>query len=60
MKLRTLLIALLALALSACTLWPSRDTHSHSGSVVDYLYPNAKASPQLEPGVGRLLGVLSL
>jgi rhombotail lipoprotein len=54
MNFRSLLLALLALTLSACSLWPSRDTHSHSGSVVDYLYPDAKASPQLEAGVTTL------
>lgn len=54
MKIRTLLIALIALALCSCSLWPSRDTRGQSGSVVDYLYPDAKSSPKLEPGVTTL------
>lgn len=53
-SIRTLVLALL-LAISGCAsmLGPPAST-KHAGSVVDYLYPDAKAAPQLQPEVTRL------
>jgi rhombotail lipoprotein len=48
------LLALL-LAVSGCaTMLGSPSSTKHAGSVVDYLYPDAKAAPQLQPEVTHL------
>ncbi|MBI3715682.1 MAG: rhombotarget lipoprotein [Betaproteobacteria bacterium] len=52
--LKLLAAGLLAALLGACaSAFPHRDV-KHSGSIVDYLFPNAKEAPQLSPGVTYL------
>jgi len=44
------LLSLLVLGLSACASWVHTGGHKQIGSVVDYLYPDAKEAPQLQAG----------
>jgi len=46
--------ACLLSTLSACAVWSNGRTAKQAGSVVDYLYPNAKEAPQLQEGVTLL------
>ncbi len=48
------LIAVLVLALSGCASWLSHGGAKQAGSIVDYLYPDAKEAPQLTPSVTYL------
>jgi rhombotail lipoprotein len=50
----TFVLAVVLLALAGCASWGSGKGLKQVGSVVDYLYPNAKESPQLKPGVTYL------
>jgi rhombotail lipoprotein len=51
---RTLLCALALLALGGCaSMFAPRSAHQ-AGSVVDYLYPDAREAPNLQPTVTRL------
>ncbi len=45
--------ALLVLA-GCASLWHRTDTHTQSGSAVEYLFPDAKQAPQIAPGVTTL------
>ena len=49
-----LTLAALALTLSGCASWFAPPVQKHSGSAVDYLYPNASAAPNLPPGMTTL------
>lgn len=44
----------LALSLIGCAAWFSQPGVKHSGSVVNYLYPNAEEAPQMKPSVTYL------
>lgn len=46
--------AVLILALAGCAALNHHRDATHTGSVVDYLYPNAKEAPQLQPTTTRL------
>lgn len=50
----TSFVAVLILALAGCAAMNHHGNATHTGSVVDYLYPNAKEAPQLEPTTTRL------
>ena len=50
----TALIAGLALALAGCASWYPQQGAKQAGSIVDYLYPDAKEAPQMEPTVTYL------
>src|SRR5437764_11075459 len=51
---RTLFCAIALLALGGCaSMFAPRSVHQ-AGSVVDYLYPDAREAPALQPGVTRL------
>jgi rhombotail lipoprotein len=52
--LKTLLIIAVAAGLSGCVGWRSPDGAKQTGSLVDYLYPNAKEAPTLAPSVVKL------
>ncbi|MTV36782.1 rhombotarget lipoprotein [Duganella radicis] len=52
--LKILLLMLAAATLSSCALWHNPNTRQHTGSVVDYLYPDAKTPPSLVPTVVKL------
>ncbi|QBB71762.1 rhombotarget lipoprotein [Pseudolysobacter antarcticus] len=47
-------LLVLLLAASGCASWVTPHSVRQAGSVVDYLYPDAKEPPQLEPTVTRL------
>ncbi|GAA5174218.1 rhombotarget lipoprotein [Niveibacterium umoris] len=54
-RLVLLLIPLLFAQLTGCaSLWHNQDTHAQSGSAVEYLFPDAKQSPALAPGMTTL------
>ncbi len=47
--------ALALITLAGCaSLWHRTDTHTQSGSAVEYLFPDAKQAPQMAPGVTTL------
>lgn len=48
------LIAVLALVLAGCASWFPQGGTKQAGSIVDYLYPDAKEPPQLQPSVTYL------
>lgn len=48
------LIAGLVLALAGCASWFPQTGAKQAGSIVDYLYPDAKEAPQLKPSVTTL------
>jgi rhombotail lipoprotein len=48
------LIALLILVLAGCASWFPQGSVKQAGSIVDYLYPDAKEPPQLQPSVTYL------
>jgi hypothetical protein len=48
------LIALIVTSLSGCAFWGSGHRVQQNGSVVDYLYPNAKQPTAMVPGVTQL------
>lgn len=52
--LKALIVLLAAASLSGCAMWTHQRTQQHTGSVVDYLYPDAKAAPTLAPTVVKL------
>ncbi len=52
--LKLLLLMLAAASLSSCALWHTPNTRQHTGSVVDYLYPDARTPPSLTPTVVKL------
>lgn len=52
--LKTLLIIAVAAGMSGCVGWRSPDGAKQTGSLVDYLYPNAKEAPTLAPSVVKL------
>lgn len=51
---KALAILIAAMALSACAYWRAPNGIKQNGSIVDYLYPDAKAAPALTPTVVRL------
>jgi rhombotail lipoprotein len=53
-RLTALLCALALLSLAGCASMFSHTGARQAGSIVDYLYPDAKEPPALEPGVTRL------
>jgi rhombotail lipoprotein len=53
-RLKTLLCVLALLALGGCASMFSHAGARQAGSVVDYLYPDAKEPPKMEPTVTRL------
>jgi rhombotail lipoprotein len=53
-RLIALLCALALLSLAGCASMFSHTGARQAGSIVDYLYPDAKEPPALEPGVTRL------
>ncbi|NYE59557.1 rhombotail lipoprotein [Duganella sp. 1224] len=52
--LKALLIVAVAVVMSGCAVWHNPNGAKQTGSLVDYLYPNAKESPSLAPSVVRL------
>lgn len=48
------LIAVLVLAVAGCASWFPQAGVKHAGSMVDYLYPDAKQPPQMQPSVTYL------
>jgi rhombotail lipoprotein len=50
----TFVLAVVLLALAGCASWGSGKGLKQVGSVVEYLYPNAKEPPQLKPGITYL------
>lgn len=48
------LIAVLVLGLAGCASWFPQTGAKQAGSMVDYLYPDAKEAPQLKPSVTTL------
>lgn len=52
--LKALLIIAVAASLSGCVGWRAPDGAKQTGSLVDYLYPNAKEAPTLAPTVVKL------
>lgn len=48
------MIALLVLAVAGCASWFPQTGVKHAGSMVDYLYPDAKEPPQMKPSVTTL------
>lgn len=52
--LKALAILLAAIALSGCVMWRNPAGVKQNGSIVDYLYPDAKAAPELKPTVVKL------
>jgi rhombotail lipoprotein len=50
----TSLIAILVIAVAGCTSWFPQTGVKHAGSMVDYLYPDAKEPPQMQPTVTYL------
>jgi rhombotail lipoprotein len=52
--LKHLAAIVVAAALSSCAVWHNPDGVKQTGSLVNYLYPNAKEAPTLEPGVVKL------
>lgn len=53
-RLKTLLCVLALLALGGCASMFQHTGERQAGSIVDYLYPNAKEPPKMEPTVTRL------
>lgn len=53
-RLKTLLCALALLVLGGCASMFQHTGERQAGSIVDYLYPNAKEAPKMEPTVTRL------
>ncbi len=51
---KTFIVALLLALLGGCAFWGSGHRAQQNGSVVDYLYPNAKQAPMLQAGVTQL------
>ncbi|MHA4866458.1 rhombotarget lipoprotein [Duganella sp. PWIR1] len=52
--LKTLMLLIAAASLGGCAFWHNPRTQQHTGSVVDYLYPDAKSAPALAPSVVKL------
>lgn len=52
--LSAVLLATLVLLLTGCAAWYTPHSVKQTGSIVDYLYPDAKTAPQLQPGVTYL------
>ena len=52
--LKALAIILAAAVLSSCAAWRSPAGIKQTGSIVDYLYPDAKTAPTLAPTVIKL------
>lgn len=52
--LKALAIIVAAAALSSCAVWRSPSGVKQTGSIVDYLYPDAKTPPALTPTVVKL------
>jgi rhombotail lipoprotein len=48
------MIALLVLAVAGCASWYPQAGVKHAGSMVDYLYPDAKEPPQMKPSLTTL------
>ena len=48
------LIGVVMLILSGCASWLPQGATKQSGSIVDYLYPDAKEAPHLQPSVTHL------
>lgn len=48
------LIAVLVVAMAGCASWFPQAGVKHAGSMVDYLYPDAKQPPQMQPSVTYL------
>lgn len=48
------LTAILLLAMAGCASWFPQAGVKHAGSMVDYLYPDAKQPPQMQPSVTYL------
>jgi rhombotail lipoprotein len=53
-RLKTLFCAMALLALGGCASMFNHASPRQAGSIVDYLYPDAKEAPKLEPTVTRL------
>lgn len=53
-RLKTLLCVVALLALGGCASMFQHTGERQAGSIVDYLYPNAKEPPKMEPTVTRL------
>lgn len=51
---KALAILVAAMALSGCAWWRPANGVKQTGSIVDYLYPDAKAAPELTPSVVKL------
>ncbi|MRW90526.1 rhombotarget lipoprotein [Duganella sp. FT80W] len=51
---KALAILIAAMALSSCAWWRAPNGIKQNGSIVDYLYPDAKAAPELTPTVVKL------
>ena len=51
---RTAVCVLLAVMAGCASMLGAPASSKHAGSVVDYLYPDATAAPQLQPEVTRL------
>lgn len=49
-----LLIAMVVIGISGCASWMPTNGVKQVGSVVDYLYPNAKEPPQMQAGITYL------
>lgn len=49
-----MMIAALLAALSGCASWVPNHSVQQNGSVVDYLYPNAKQAPEMQASVTQL------
>jgi len=52
--LKCLILILSVAALSGCASWYNRSGAKQNGSIVDYLYPDAKTAPAMTPTVTRL------